>query len=291
MKDMKTSVISVTNQKGGVGKSTTAINLAKFLVNNNYKVLLIDADPQANATDCLANIGAELSINAIETLNKLADEDNFINELNKYLNENDEIHNYFHEVFEGTKTIEECIYHTSTKNLDLIPSSIDLNKVHIYLKLNEDIYRPEMILRKQLKQIDGMYDFVIIDNAPSENIILKNTLIVSDLVIVPTKGDKGSLKGFIKTIVNMTLLANKLELDFDYKVLFTMIRLKSHHKLHQLYKDKLGYNCFNTTIRYQEKPVSDSNYKNTYLVDNEKSKVAQEYMCFGKEVIDYFNKI
>ncbi|MBK9567637.1 MAG: ParA family protein [Saprospiraceae bacterium] len=176
-------VIAIANQKGGVGKTTTAINLAAAIAILDKRVLLIDADPQANATSGLGVKSAEISATIYDCL------------------------------VDGTDPVD-AIVKTNTPNLDLLPSSIDLVGAEIELvSVSSREYRMKDVVAK----IQDKYDYIFIDCLPSLGLITLNALVAADSVIVPVQCEFFSLEGFgkLKDTINLVqqLLNPKLEVE------------------------------------------------------------------------------
>ena len=219
------NVISIVNMKGGVTKTTTATSVAKGLVDKGYKVLLIDADPQANATDIVGKIGNELTEKFIKefTDENIKNQQDFFKKLNECLYEDYEINSNLKDVFKNPEDINRIIRHSDIENLDYIPAALSLTETKIKTVLCLDIDNKH-ILNEAFSHIEDKYDYCIIDNAPDDSIILTNVINVSNLVIVPIKCDKGSLKGLIVTINKLSRLQKeairlKMDMNFDLKIL------------------------------------------------------------------------
>ena len=162
-------IIAIANQKGGVGKTTTSVNLAASLGVLEKKVLLIDADPQANATS-----GLGIDVEQVEVGT--------------------------YQLLEHTSSAEECIIPTSAPNVDIIPAHIDLVAIEIELVDKDE---RESMLKKAITHLKPAYDYIIIDCAPSLGLLTLNALTAADAVIIPIQCEYFALEGvgkLLKTI-------------------------------------------------------------------------------------------
>lgn len=280
-------VISVINQNGGVGKTHTANNLSMGLAKRGKSVLLIDADPQATCTDTLLEVGNEFKQEEMDLFKKKVEdgipsfkalEDVISNEAPQY----DLSH-----VFEEPTHINRAIYKTKFKNIDILPSSMNLDLTE--QKILDDKTRSNVDrLKNALRFMEKEYDFVIIDEAPRSDLIVTNSLLVSDFVIIPVKTDRKSIKGFLRTIKAMVLIQSRNYVDFDFKLLFQMVsKNKNDKRMLEFYQENFSQYIFKQTIRYQAKPISDADLNSDFVINNERANVAKDYLSFVDELINY----
>lgn len=246
---MKT--ISMLNLKGGVGKTTTAINLAKGLSNIGYNVLLIDTDMQANASSIFLG-----DIMQSDEYRSFAD----------FLTEKNPIENY--------------IYNVETR-LDILGSHLSV--ANSELQLRNEFGRTSHILKKALDTIKHKYDFCIIDCSPTLNLITMNIIIASDKIVIPVKVDKFALQGYQITEDNIRNIIDDFGLDTEIKILFTMT---NRNNIDKSVVESFQNKSYAVKIRNQAKPVTLAGFENTVLIDNNKSSnVKEDYLSFIEEVI------
>ena len=254
-------VISLVNQKGGVGKTTTSINLSASLAVEGKKVLLVDLDPQGNAT---TGVG---------------------------FNKGD-IDKSIYDIFNNTATMEEVILKTKFKNLDLLPSSLQLAGIDIELieRGREDpTFQRSAQLLNSVNSIKDVYDYVIIDCPPTLGLITTNALVASDSVIIPVQCEFYALEGITQLLNAIMLTKKKLNPELKLEgVLLTMFDSKTNlsieviEEIRSYFKEKVYTTIIPRLIRLAEAP----SHGKPIIAYDPKSKGSQAYMNLAKEVIE-----
>ena len=247
-------IIAIANQKGGVGKTTTAINLGAALGVLEKKVLLVDADPQANAT---SGLGIDVRSTQYGTYQPL----------------------------EHSIEVKDAILITQSPNLHLIPSHIDLVASEIELVDKES---REYMLKKALKNIVDEYDYILIDCAPSLGLITLNSLVAADAVIIPIQCEYFALEGLgklLNTIKSVQKLHNK-ELDIE-GLLLTMYdtRLRLSNQVVEEVKKHFGKMVFKTIIQRNIRLSEAPSYGEDIISYDASSRGAKSYLSLGSEII------
>ncbi|HZJ35372.1 MAG TPA: AAA family ATPase [Gillisia sp.] len=247
-------IIAIANQKGGVGKTTTSINLAASLGVLEKKVLLIDADPQANATS-----GLGIDVEQVE--------------FGTY------------QLIEHSIKAEKAIVKTGSPNLDIIPSHIDLVAIEIELVDQEE---REYMLKKAIEHLKDSYDYILIDCAPSLGLLTLNALTAADSVIIPIQCEYFALEGLgklLNTIKSVQKIHNK-NLDIE-GLLLTMYdsRLRLSNQVVDEVQKHFNEMVFTTIIQRNVRLSEAPSYGESIINYDAGSKGAANYLSLAQEII------
>ncbi|SDS32077.1 chromosome partitioning protein [Formosa sp. Hel1_31_208] len=248
-------IIAIANQKGGVGKTTTSVNLAASLGVLEKKVLLIDADPQANASS-----GLGIDVDQVE------------------------IGTY--QLLEHTASAEECIIKTNSPNVDIIPAHIDLVAIEIELVDKDE---REYMLKKAITHLKSSYDYILIDCAPSLGLLTLNALTAADSVIIPIQCEYFALEGLgklLNTVKSVQKIHNP-ELDIE-GMLLTMFdqRLRLSNQVVEEVQKHFSDMVFDTIIQRNVRLGEAPSYGESIIKYDVSSKGATNYLSLAKEMIN-----
>lgn len=249
------TVISIANQKGGVGKTTTTINIAAYLGQKRKKVLLIDLDPQGNAT---SGIGVDKTT----------------------------IENSSYDVLVNETSIEEAILSTEFKNVDVLPTNINLAGAEI--ELVSAISR-EMILKNALSEVDSKYDYVLIDCPPSLGLLTLNSLTASNGIVIPIQGEYYALEGLTQLVDTINLVKKKLNPQIGIiGVVLTMFDMRTQltRQVKEEVEKYFGDKVFSTVIPRNVRLAEAPSHGQPISEYDKKSKGAKAYEMLAKELIN-----
>lgn len=248
-------IIAVANQKGGVGKTTTAINLSSCLASLGKKVLAIDMDPQGNMTS-----GLGIDKNEVEYT--------------------------VYELILGQVGIEKVICKDTLENLDVLPTNINLSAAEIELIGVEE---KEFIIRKEVDKVKKNYDFIVIDCPPSLSMLTINAMTTADSILVPIQCEYYALEGLSQLIHTIDLVKERLNPELKIEgVVFTMYDARTNLSLQVVenVKDNLQQTIYKTIIPRNIRLAEAPSHGLPINLYDPKSSGAESYMLLAEEVIN-----
>lgn len=247
-------IIALANQKGGVGKTTSSINLAASLAVLEYRTLLVDADPQANSTSGIGFDPRAIKSSVYECI---------INDLNP----------------------REAIQKTETPNLDLLPAHIDLVGAEIeMINLNDREYK----MRSVLNEVIDDYDFIIIDCSPSLGLITINALTAANSVIIPVQCEYFALEGLGKLLNTIKIVQNRLNTNLEIEgILLTMydVRLRLSNQVVEEVRSHFNDLVFSTIIQRNTRLSEAPSFGISVIMHDANSKGAINYLNLAREIL------
>lgn len=249
-------IIAITNQKGGVGKTTTVINLAACLAEAGKKVLAVDMDPQGNSSSGLG--------------------------LQK-----DKLKNTVYELMIGSAEIEDCLYESSMKGLSLLPSTVHLAGAEVELI---GVPESQFVLKKQLDKLREAYDYIMIDCPPSLNLLTINALAAADTVLVPIQCEYYALEGLSQLLYTIGLVQKGLNPALEIEgVVFTMYDVRTNLSLQVVenVKQHLKQNIYKTIIPRNVRLAEAPSHGLPIILYDSRSTGAESYRQLAGEVIRY----
>lgn len=248
-------IIAIANQKGGVGKTTTSINLSASLAAKGKKVLMIDTDPQGNATS-------------------------------GYGVDKNDLDDTIYELILGECSVQDCIIKEVIPNVSILPANVNLAAAEIELI---GIEKKEYILKNEIDWVKDSYDFIIIDCPPSLNILTINAMTTADTVLVPIQCEYYALEGLSQLIHTVNLVKERLNPDLEMEgIVFTMYdsRTNLSTQVVENVKSHLNQNIYKTMIPRNIRLAEAPSYGMPINKYDPKSAGAEAYMMLAEEIIN-----
>ena len=248
-------IIAIANQKGGVGKTTTSINLSSCIAAKGKKVLVVDIDPQGNTTS-------------------------------GYGIEKNDLENTIYELMLGDCSIEDCIIKDVIENISILPSNVNLAAAEIELI---GVDKKEYILKNEIDWVKDRYDYIIIDCPPSLSLLTVNAMTASDSVLVPIQCEYYALEGLSQLIHTVNLVKERLNPDLEMEgVVFTMFdsRTNLSAQVVENVKSHLNQKVYRTVIPRNIRLAEAPSYGQPINIYDPKSAGAESYLALAEEVIN-----
>ena len=246
--------IGVLNNKGGTGKTTTAVNMAAAIAQRGKKTLLVDLDPQGNATTGLGLEKATLTSTVYNVLSQ-------------------------------TRRAEEVVTGTSVDNLSLMPSNLDLAGAEVELSSAPG---REYVLREALSPLKDKYDNIVIDCPPNIGLLTLNALVTSDLVLIPVQCEYFPMEGLPTLLKVMELVKSRLKANFDYRIMLTMYdkRTALSRRVLEQVKNNFGTRVLKTVIPRSVRMAEAPSKGLPGIVFRPKNPASEQYRTAAKELLE-----
>lgn len=248
-------IIAIANQKGGVGKTTTSINLSSCIAAKGKKVLVVDIDPQGNTTS-------------------------------GYGIEKNDLDNTIYELMLGDCSIEDCIIKDVIENISILPSNVNLAAAEIELI---GVDKKEYILKNEIDWVKDRYDYIIIDCPPSLSLLTVNAMTTADSVLVPIQCEYYALEGLSQLIHTVNLVKERLNPNLEMEgVVFTMYDSRTNLSVQVVenVKSHLNQKVYRTVIPRNIRLAEAPSYGQPINIYDPKSAGAESYLALAEEVID-----
>ena len=248
-------IIAIANQKGGVGKTTTSINLSSCIAAKGKKVLVVDIDPQGNTTS-------------------------------GYGIEKNDLDNTIYELMLGDCSIEDCIIKDVIENISILPSNVNLAAAEIELI---GVDKKEYILKNEIDWVKDRYDYIIIDCPPSLSLLTVNAMTTADSVLVPIQCEYYALEGLSQLIHTVNLVKERLNPNLEMEgVVFTMYdsRTNLSAQVVENVKSHLNQKVYRTVIPRNIRLAEAPSYGQPINIYDPKSAGAESYLALAEVVID-----
>lgn len=246
--------IGVLNNKGGTGKTTTAVNMAAAIAQRGKKTLLVDLDPQGNATTGLGLEKATLTSTVYNVLSQ-------------------------------TRRADEVVTETSVDNLSLMPSNLDLAGAEVELSSAPG---REYVLREALSPLKDKYDNIVIDCPPNIGLLTLNALVTSDLVLIPVQCEYFPMEGLPTLLKVMELVKSRLKANFDYRIMLTMYdkRTALSRRVLEQVKNNFGTRVLKTVIPRSVRMAEAPSKGLPGIVFRPKNPASEQYRTAAKELLE-----
>ncbi len=249
-------IVSVANNKGGTGKTTTAVNLGTALAQSGRRVLLVDLDPQGSATVSFGFDKAKLLYTV-------------------------------YDVFAQSRKIESVALDTKVENLTVVPSNLDLAGAEVELS---SVRGREFVLREALSGPSKKYDVILLDCPPNIGILTVNAIVACNLLLVPVQAEYYSMDGFPTLLKFIRMVKSRAKTDFDFIVLLTMYdgRMGLSKKIQRELRDRFGDHVLKNVIPRSIRMAEAPSHGQPGIIYSPKNKAAQEYTKLGKDLMENF---